>query len=195
MKKQHTTIRTSVFAMVFALGVPSAWATSYYWIGGSSAEWSDGANWSLTEGGAAANAYPNGNADEAYFPAGANLALNSFVTVRKIFTDGTLTLSGNGSGGVRTSSSNNTAPFTMGGTGLVRLAGITVNVPYATSAANAETQVSNNLEIVAGTTNTFTLCTGNTRYASVYLRGALSGSGTMIVRINTNSCNYQAYFY
>ena len=195
MKTKHTTIRASVFAMAFALCVPSAWATSYYWIGGNSAEWTNGSNWSLTEDGAAANAYPNGSDDYAHFPSGADLTLNGFVTVRGIFTDGTLTLSGNGSGGVRTASSNNSAPLYMGGEGLVRLAGITINVPYATSSAAAQTQITNNLEIVAGTTNTFTLCTGSSRYASLHMRGALSGSGTMIVRCNSDSGNYQAYFY
>ena len=167
----------------------------YYWIGGASATWTSGDNWSLTAGGTAANAYPNGSYDEACFPTDANLSLNTYVTVRRIFTDGTLTLAGNGSGGVRTTSNNNVAPFTMGGTGLVRLAGITVNVPYATSAANAETQVSNNLEIVAGTTNFFRLCTGSSRYASLHLRGALSGSGSLIIWSNTSSANYPVYLY
>ena len=121
--------------------------------------------------------------------------MRSFVAVRSIFTDGTLTLAGNGNGGVRTVNSNNSAPFTMGGTGLVRLAGVSINVPYATSSAGGETKILSDLEIVAGTTNTFTLCVGSSRYASLHLRGALSGSGTMIVRSNTDSGNYQAYLY
>ena len=167
----------------------------YYWVGGESANWASGANWSLFEDGESANAYPNGSNDEAYFPTGANLALNSFVTVRKILTDGPLMLFGNGSGGVRTASSNNSAPFTLGGTGLVRLAGVSINVPYATSSAAAATQISNNLEIVAGTTNFFRLCTGNSRYASLHLRGTLSGAGNLVIWSNTTNANYMAYLY
>ena len=178
-----------------AVSATGVHATSYYWIGGASSEWANGSNWSESEGGAAANAYPNSGSDYAHFPDGASLALDSFVTVRAIFTDGTLTLAGNGSGGVRTATSNNSAPFYMGGTGLVRLAGITINVPYATSSAAAQTQITNNLEIVEGTTNTFTLCVGNSRYAALNLRGAISGSGNLVIRSNTESGNYQAYLY
>jgi len=193
----HKTTKILSFLLVAmcALCACSAHAETYYWIGDDSAEWANGSNWSLTEGGEAANAYPNAYGDAAQFPSGANLTLNSYVTVGKIFTDGTLTLSGNGSGGVRTASSNNSAPLIVGGEGLLRLAGININVPYATKAVNAETQISNAVEIVEGTTNTFTLCVGNDRYASLYFRGAMSGSGRLVVRSNTESGRYQAYFY
>jgi len=193
----HKTTRFLPFLLVAAcaLCACSAHAETYYWIGGDSADWANGSNWSLTAGGEAANAYPNAYGDAAQFPSGANLTLNSYVTVGKIFTGGTLTLSGNGSGGVRTASSNNSAPLIVGGEGLLRLAGVNINVPYATSAAGAQTQITNNLEIVEGTTNTITLCVGNKRYASLYFRGAMSGSGRLVVRSNTESGNYQAYFY
>ena len=171
------------------------WATTYYWIGGASSEWSNGANWSLTEGGASASAYPNSDEDTAFFPSGASLTLNSYVKVRKIFTDGTLTLAGNGNGGIQTHASNNVAPLTFGGEGLVRLAGVNIVAPYATSADNAKTEITNALEIVEGTTNVLRLATGSTRHSSIHVRGALSGAGTLIVRSNTDSGNYQAYFY
>ena len=190
-----TRILPFLFVATCALCACRAHATAYYWIGGASGDWANGSNWSLTEGGEAANAYPNAYGDAAHFPSGAGLTLNSYVTVGKIFTDGTLTLSGNGSGGVRTASSNNSAPLIVGGEGLLRLAGVNINVPYATSAAGAQTQITNNLEIVEGTTNTITLCVGNNRYASLYFRGAMSGSGRLVVRSNTESGNYQAYFH
>lgn len=61
----------------------SASATTYYWIGGNSAEWNNGSNWSLSEGGASAGAYPNSGDDTAFFPSGASLTLNSYAKVRK----------------------------------------------------------------------------------------------------------------
>ena len=180
--------------MAFGLAF-HAHATDFYWIGGESSEWANGSNWSYENGGAAAGAYPNDGNAVAFFPSGASLTLNSIVKARKIFTDGTLTLSGNGNGGIQTTGSNNTAPLTIGGSGLIRLAGVTIYVPYATSDAGSQTQITNDLEIVAGTTNVLRIATGNTRYASAYLRGALTGSGTLIARSNTDSTNYKVYLY
>ena len=176
--------RSAVLATIIAIGlVFHADATDFYWIGGASSEWASGNNWSYENGGAAAGAYPNDGNAVAFFPSGASLTLNSIVKARKIFTDGTLTLSGNGNGGIQTTGSNNTAPLTIGGSGLIRLAGVTIYVPYATSDAGSQTQITNDLEIVAGTTNVLRIATGNTRYASAYLRGALTGSGTLIARL------------
>ena len=169
--------------------------TWWYWIGGASDAWADGSNWSHFAGGAAAGGYPNSGDDTAFFPSGASLTLNSYAKVRKIFTDGTLTLAGNGNGGIQTVANNNVAPLTIGGTGLVRLAGVNIIAPYATQSGNAKTEITNALEIVAGTTNVLRLATGSSRYSSIYVLGALSGSGTLIVRSNTDSGNYQAYFY
>ena len=109
---------STVLAAAMAFGLAfHAQATDYYWIGGESSEWANSSNWSLTEGGEAASAYPNGGEDTAFFPSGASLTLNSYAKVRKIFTDGTLTLAGNGNGGIQTTANNNTAPLTIGGTG------------------------------------------------------------------------------
>ena len=187
-------IKKLALALAAAVLLPAS-ATTYYWIGGNSAEWNNGSNWSLSEGGASAGAYPNSGDDTAFFPSGASLTLNSYAKVRKIFTYGTLTLAGNGNGGIQTTANNNTAPLTIGGTGLVRLAGVNIIAPYATSSSNAKTEITNALEIVEGTTNLLRLATGSSRYSSIHVRGALSGSGTLIVRSNTDSGNYQAYFY
>ena len=74
----HKTTRYLPFLLVaaFALCACSAHATDYYWIGGASGNWNDGANWSLTDGGAAAGVYPVNDGDKARFSA----------------TDGTVTL-------------------------------------------------------------------------------------------------------
>lgn len=102
------------------------------------------------------------------FPSGATLTLNSYAKVRKIFTDGTLTLAGNGNGGIQTVANNNTAPLTIGGTGLIRLAGVNIIAPYATGAVNARTEITNAIEIVEGTTNIFRIATGSSRYSSLH---------------------------
>ena len=107
-------IKKLALALAAAVLLPAS-ATTYYWIGGASGDWSNGANWSLSEGGASAGAYPNSGDDTAFFPSGASLTLNSYAKVRKIFTDGTLTLAGNGNGGIQTTANNNTAPLTIGG--------------------------------------------------------------------------------
>ena len=189
---KHSTVLAAAMAFVLAF---HAHATDFYWIGGESSEWANGSNWSLTEGGEAASAYPNGGDDTAFFPSGASLTLNSYAKVRKIFTDGTLTLAGNGNGGIQTVANNNTAPLMIGGMGLIRLAGVNIIAPYATSASGARTEITNAIEIVEGTTNIFRIATGSSRYSSLHVRGALSGSGTLIVRSNTDSDSYQAYFY
>lgn len=195
MTHKTSRVLSFCFAAVIAAGASSALATDYYWIGGASSEWANGANWSETAGGAAANAYPNSGEDTAVFPEGASLTLNSYAKVRRIFTDGTLTLAGSGNGGIQTVANNNVAPLFIGGTGLVRLAGVNIIAPYATSSSNARTEITNALEIVEGTTNILRLATGSSRYSSIHVRGALSGAGTLIVRSNTDSSNYQAYFY
>lgn len=190
------TLKTTAFALVAAAALPTL-ATDYYWIGGASSDWANGSNWSLTPGGEAANAYPNAYDDSAFFPSGATIDLsNKVATVGRIFADGELTLLGDSSGSsiVRTAQYSNSGRLVMGGTGMIRLAGVALYASYSTSAANGVNEITNNLEIVSGTTNEIRLATGNSRYSSMYVRGALSGSGTLIVWSNTSDDNYQAYF-
>ena len=167
----------------------------YYWIGGDSTEWANGGNWSHTLGGAAANAYPNDWRDVANFPSGASIAVDGTIYVGTIFTDGALTLSGGGN--IQTSSANNNGTITVGGTGLFRLAGITLVAPYGTSLDNSMSDITNAVEIVAGTTNVLKLAVGANvnRAASFNLRGALQGSGTLFVTSNTTNERYQVSFY
>lgn len=68
MTHKTSRVLSFCFAAVIAAGASSALATDYYWIGGASSEWANGANWSETAGGAAANAYPNSGEDTAVFP-------------------------------------------------------------------------------------------------------------------------------
>ena len=168
---------------------------AYYWIGGGTGSWTETANWSLYDGGAAAGAYPNGENDTAFFTADANITLNSYVNTRFLFTSGTLTLSGNGSGGIRVNSSNNTAPMIFGGTGTLRLAGVSINIPYTTQGRDYNSQISNNIEVVSGTTNYVKLSTGNSRYAYAHIRGRLTGGGCLIVYCGNNSNSYRSMFY
>lgn len=48
---------------------------TYYWIGGTSGNWTDGSKWSLTSGGGASNAYPGAN-DLFYFNTGDSIVVN-----------------------------------------------------------------------------------------------------------------------
>ena len=61
-------------AAIAAFAVLPTMAADYYWIGGNSEEWATGSNWSLTDGGAAANAYP-GASDAATFGGNASITL------------------------------------------------------------------------------------------------------------------------
>ena len=192
----HKTTRFLPFLLVAACGLCacSAHAETYYWIGGDSSEWANGSNWSLTDGGEAANAYPNADSDYAHFPNGASITLNSFVYVRKIFTDGTLTLSGDGNGGVRTNPNNNTSPLTIGGMGLLRLAGVTIQAPYSTSTDGGQSRITNDVEIVSGTTNYVRASGSSDRAASLNFQGRLSGGGRLVAWSNTGLAKYQVYF-
>lgn len=188
--------RSAVLATIIAIGlVFHADATDFYWIGGASSEWASGNNWSYENGGAAAGAYPNGDGDTALFPVGAAITLNSYANVRKVFTDGTLTLSENGAGGIRVNSNNNAAPLIIGGSGALRLAGVSINCPYTTSGRDYNTQITNNIEIVGGTTNYLRLATGSSRYGYAHVRGNLTGSGCLVVISGSSDSTYRSLFY
>ena len=57
LKQFAGTVKSLAFALAATLSL-SVSATDYYWIGGASGNWNDGSNWSLTEGGSAASAFP-----------------------------------------------------------------------------------------------------------------------------------------
>ena len=101
------TIKQLVLALAAAVLLPAS-ATTYYWIGGASGAWGNGANWSLTEGGASAGAYPSDYAsDEAFVTTAATISLpsananvsNLVVNANVSFTGGKIhvkTISGSG---------------------------------------------------------------------------------------------------
>ena len=85
MKPKTSSLIGKIAALAVALVAVahSAHATTYYWIGGDSGEWSNGSNWSLTDGGEAANAYP-GASDAATFGSAASIAMSAGVNVSNI---------------------------------------------------------------------------------------------------------------
>ena len=71
------TVKKLALALVAAAAF-SASATTYYWIGGASSDWNNGSNWSFTEGGASAGAYPSDyTSDEAFVTTAATISLPS----------------------------------------------------------------------------------------------------------------------
>ena len=102
---KHSTVLAAAMAMGLAF---HAQATDYYWIGGESSEWANGSNWSLTEGGEAANAYPSDySVDEATVTSAATITLpssnanvsNLYINANVSFTGGKIhakTISGSG---------------------------------------------------------------------------------------------------
>ena len=94
----HKTARFLPFLFVAtcALCACSAHATAYYWIGGASGEWANGSNWSLTDGGAAANAYPSDySVDEATVAAAATITLpSSNANVSNLYVNANVSLTG-----------------------------------------------------------------------------------------------------
>lgn len=94
----HKTTRYLPFLLVaaFALCACSAHAETYYWIGGASGDWANGSNWSLTDGGEAANAYPsNYSVDEATVAAAATITLpSSNANVSNLYVNANVSLTG-----------------------------------------------------------------------------------------------------
>lgn len=187
------TLREILTSFAIVAGVSIAQATDYYWIGGAAGDWADGQNWSLTEGGAAAGAYPNtssGGDDHVFFGDDAAITLKSSSYCRKMTVNAQVMLK---NGKVQTASSNNTAPLTIDGTGKLILSNAELVAPYATSASAGASTITCALEIADGTTNTLSVATGNTRYSSWTVSGKLTGSGALIARGGNNTENYIVY--
>ena len=90
---KHSTVLAAAMAMGLAF---HAQATDYYWIGGESSEWANGSNWSLTEGGEAANAYPSDySVDEATVTSAATITLpSSNANVSNLYVNANVSLTG-----------------------------------------------------------------------------------------------------
>ena len=145
----HKTTRFLPFLLVAAcaLCTCSAHATTYYWIGGASGEWANGSNWSLTDGGEAANAYPSDySVDEATVAAAATITLpSSNANVSNLYVNANVSLTGGKihaktiSGSGKLTMLNGTSFYASGSSTVsadVEIpAGATVNVDTSTSYA------------------------------------------------------------
>ncbi len=175
LKQLARTIKTSAFTLAVAATLP-ALATDYYWIGGESGNWNDGANWSLNDGGAAANAYPS-SSDTATVSTSATIHLvnNNNDNVQGAVFSADVMLDGGkklcvGAGGIS-------------GTGTITLAGVTIG-------SLGEMTISNNLVIDAGTENTFMV---NAADAKFYVSGTVTGTGKLgITQWTGNGTNANA---
>ena len=165
----HKTTRFLPFLLVAAcaLYTCSAHATTYYWIGGDSADWANGSNWSLTEGGAAANAYP-GASDAATFGGNASLTMSAGVNVSNIAI----------SAGVRVQFSSSdykvlqVNAVTADATSTLALSNVIV-IPAVNNAP-----ISGQIELVAGSTNGLYGASGK----NLNINGNLTGAGEVYFR-------------
>ena len=154
-------------AVLTALAALPVLATDYYWIGGDSADWANGSNWSLTEGGAAANAYP-GASDAATFGGNASLTMSADVNVSNIAI----------SAGVRVQFSSSdykvlqVNAVTADATSTLALSNVIV-IPAVDGAP-----ISGQIELVAGTTNGLYGASG----MNLHVNGNLTGSGEVYFR-------------
>jgi len=156
---------TNRIAAAIAVGCVAfvAGATDYYWIGGASGNWADGKKWSLTPGGAAADAYPSNYAVDQ-----ATVASNTVITlpglnanVSNLFVNANVALE---DGKIHAKTISGSGKLTMR--------------PYATFYASEGSTVSVDVEIPTGGpvyVDTSTSYAGFTFAAEC----ALTGSGTI----------------
>ena len=140
-------------------------ASTFVWNGGASGEWTDAANWRV---GGGYTAVVPGYDDTASFVSSADVAVPSAARAGIVSVAGALTLSG--------TSSLSTTNITATGDGILRVAGITVTSP---TTKGIHTYINSPVEVVAGTTNTFTVGKHNDGYKYIYFNGNLSGSGVL----------------
>lgn len=120
------TIKKLALALAAAALLPAS-ATTYYWIGGSSGAWGNGANWSLTEGGVSAGAYPSDYAsDEAFVTTAATISLPSAnANVSNLVVNANVSLTG---GKIRAKTISGSGKLTMlDGTSFYASEGATVS--------------------------------------------------------------------
>ena len=164
----------------------------YYWIGPADGEWASNSNWSRTEGGSAAGAYPSA-ADDAEFPSDATVAISSGnASVSNLTLRGNVTITGstaisvtkNGQGKTSGLAGNMLLYSSISGSGKVltlKTAGLRSN------AANAA--IGCDVNVPAGYTAAF-FCNNNT----ILMNGRLTGAGDVIEYQagNSNGVTYSA---
>lgn len=140
-------------------------ASTFVWNGGASGEWTDAANWRV---GGGYTAVVPGYDDTASFVSSADVAVPSAARAGIVSVAGALTLSG--------TSSLSTTNITATGDGILRVAGITVTSP---TIKGVHTYVNSPVEIVADTTNVFTVGKHSDGYKYIYFNGNIAGSGVL----------------
>ena len=170
MKMPVQTIKKLALALAAAAMLPTS-ATTYYWIGGVASDWSNGSNWSLTEGGAAAGAYPSDYAsDEAFVTTAATISLPfANANVSNLVVNANVSLTG---GKIRAKTISGSGKLTMlDGTSFYASEGSTVS---------ADVEIPAGATVYADTSATYA---GFTFTAEC----ALTGSGTIQFKGNRPS--------
>ena len=142
---------------------------AYYWIGGASGDWNDGNNWSRSNDGAAAGAYPSTLTDTVVVGTPATLNLTDNVVVHEVIASAEVVLTGGKSLGF----------VTMRGDGLVTMSNVTFTI---SGEASTPFVINSNISIANGTENTFACST-----LKNYLYGNLYGSGFLGVYSGSNN--------
>jgi len=197
----HKTTRFLPFLFVAAcaLCACSAHATAYYWIGGASGEWANGSNWSLTDGGVAAEAYPGASGgatttptDYAFINTAVTISLTSpnQVFVYGVILDADVKFTGGG----------NLFFERMGGTGKVSMDGIVFRVMQngRYDRDSGKMEITNDVEVCSGSTNTIQISasSANNYAQTATLWGGLKGSGELSLLLEGNtSREYQRGLY
>lgn len=168
MKTRCGTLATLTLALAASVATFRLAAETYYWIGSSGGDWASGENWSLSEGGAAANAYPTDYAaDEAYVGSDTTITLPSAnANVGNLYVNANVSLTG---GTIHAKNISGTGKMTMqDGTGF-----------YATE---AWTSVSVDVHVPEGANVSVSTSGTNNGYGygvNFTSDCALSGSGTI----------------
>ena len=138
-------------------------ASTFVWNGGASGEWTDAANWRV--GGGYTGVVP-GTGDTVVFGTSAEVLVSASAYAGETRLDADVTFSGE---------AKLQCPLWRG-YGKLSLAGITLTAP-----TEGDFIISNNVEVVAKTTNTLTLETAasssQSDYRYIYLEGNMTGAG------------------
>ena len=84
MRNFSASLRCVLAALLLIAAGGGVFGETYYWIGGTSGNWTDGSNWSLTLGGTGAGAYPSTSDDTACLASAATISLGEDIAVSKL---------------------------------------------------------------------------------------------------------------
>ena len=144
---------------------------AYCWIGPSAGSWNDGANWSMSINGPAANDYPKAVlTDVAYIGNATTISLSGTASASNVICAANVTFTGGGT----------LMSYSVNGSGIVSLNGARLQTPRTDYVNNADLEVVN--DIVVSGDNTLVL-TASTRIRGGKLRlsGDISGAGNITV--------------